>query len=74
MLACCRSITSRMYMLAGLLVAEIGWGLAGLVRKMKNGADYADGLQLAAPAVALVLAFSVVVPKLPTPEWWPLSF
>lgn len=60
-----------LYMLAGFLISEIGWGVANFVKRLRGGNEYAEGFQVAAPLLALALAGAVVMPKLPAPEWWP---
>ena len=62
------------YMLAGLLVGEIGHGLVQAIKKFKTNEatiDVTDGLKLTAPLVALVITFAVVLPDIPGPRWWP---
>lgn len=60
-----------LYMLAGWAVAEIGWAAADRIKKIKGGADYAEGFQVAAPLLAFALSMVLVVPYLPAPDWWP---
>lgn len=62
-----------LYLMAALMIAEIGWGVAKWIRKKRGGVDIADGLQLAAPFMALTIALAMVVPALPAPGWWPFS-
>ncbi len=59
------------YLLAALFVAELGISFASWVRKQKNAIDIGDGIALATPLMALVIALSIVTPKLPAPGWWP---
>jgi hypothetical protein len=60
-----------LYMLAGWAVAELGWAAADRIKRMRNGRDYAEGFQVAAPLLAFSLALVLVVPRLPAPDWWP---
>jgi hypothetical protein len=60
-----------LYMLAGWAIAELGWAAADRIKKLRDGADFAEGFQVAAPLLAFALAMVLVVPRLPAPDWWP---
>lgn len=62
-----------LFLLAGLLIGEIGHGVADAVRKWRKSTlatDIAQGLQLTAPIVAAIIVVMMVVPRLPEPDRW----
>ncbi len=66
------------YMLAALLVSELGWGVANAVRSIKGrfseaSRDIADGMTYVTPLVAMTGALLIVMSALPAPSWWSKS-
>jgi len=63
-----------LYMLAGLLLAEIGWGLANALRRIEGGnnwgRDIGDSLSVIAPIGALLGSMLFVMAGLTVPSWW----
>lgn len=61
------------YMLAGLLLSELGRGLASALWRVPSLRSSAPVLRWMAAPLALALALGVVVPKIEAPGWWPVS-
>ena len=64
-----------LYMLSGLAIAELGWGIADAIRALRHKAgvyyrDVAEGVSLVTPIIAITLALFVVMSSLPAPSWW----
>lgn len=67
-----------LYMLAAMFIAEIGWGLADLVRSVggrvrSTYSDIAEGMALITPIVVLLFAFGTINNKLPAPDWFNMT-
>lgn len=63
-----------LYLLAMMFLAELGWGIANAFRRKRSLVDVGDGLQIAAPMMAFVVALSMIIPHQAAPTWWPSAF